>query len=118
MGISIFEKPVSKTNSHLCLFTVKTILLPQFKPTLLKNKTIETITEFVMVLLVIMGIVLVLLKTVMSPWVSKGHLLPLIGGLINANASENNEHSQMYAFHQRGKCLNLLFNLLNGPFRI
>ncbi len=67
VGISKFEKPVSKTNSRLWLFTVKTILLPQFKPTLLKNKKIETIAEFVMVLLVIMGIVLVLLKTVMVP---------------------------------------------------
>ncbi len=45
-----------------------------------KNKTIDTITKFVMVLLVIMGLVLVLMETVMDPvglyW------SPSIGGLV------------------------------------
>lgn len=44
-----------------------------------KNKTKETITEFVMVLLVIMGIGLVLMETVM---VSTGNLLASIAGFL------------------------------------
>ncbi len=49
------------------------------------KKTIDTITEFVMVLLVIMGLVLVLMETVMDPvglfW-KLSNWSPSIGGLL------------------------------------
>ncbi len=47
---------------------------------LLKNKTIDTITNFVMVLLVIMGLVLVVME--MDPLVSTSYRSPSIGGLL------------------------------------
>ncbi len=47
-----------------------------------KKNTIDTITTFVMVLLVIMGLVLVLMETVMTLLVFAGNWSPSIGGLL------------------------------------
>ncbi len=47
-----------------------------------EKKKIDTITKCVMVLLVVMGLVLVLLETVMTLWVSAGNWSTSIGVLL------------------------------------